>query len=277
MLSRMGTAMSDLPTLRYSRPQSLDEALAAIARRGACIYAGGTDLLVALTERRPWTRFVREVVDIKALEAARGITLAGAELRIGALVTAHELASHPGVRRHAAALAEAASLTSAPALRRRGTLGGNLTTPHPAGDVTTALLALDAVVEVADRGTVGALPLTDFMTSQAQQWPRQRLILAVRVPRCRRSAFEKVAARAAFSRSLVAVAVAVVGRRLQVALGGLRERPFLATETSAALQQRRSLAAALAAECRPPADGLGLHRLHLAAALIARALTQVRA
>ena len=80
---------------------------------GACIYAGGTDLLVALTERRPWTCFVRDVVDIKQLDQARGIVTRGAEMRIGALVTAHELASHPGVRRQANVLAEAASLTSA--------------------------------------------------------------------------------------------------------------------------------------------------------------------
>lgn len=268
---------SDLPTLRYSRPRGLDEALAAIARPGACIYAGGTDLLVALSERRPWTRFVRDIVDIKQLDAARGIATRGAELRIGALVTAHELAAHPAVRRQATVLAEAASLTSAPALRRRGTLGGNLITPHPAGDVTTALLALGAMVEVADDGAVSELPLADFMTSQAQQWPRQRLILAVRVPRARGSAFEKVAARTGFSRSLVAVAVTVVGRRLQVALGGLHLRPFLATRTAAALQQGDPVSAALAAECRPPADGLEAHRLHLAEVLIARALTRARA
>lgn len=268
--------MADLPPLRYSRPERLDEALAAIARPGACIYAGGTDLLVALTERRSWARFVREVVDVKRLAVAAGISARGGALRIGALTTAHELAAHPAVRRHAPALAEAAGRTSAPALRRRGTLGGNLTTPHPAGDVATALLALGALVEVADGAAVETRPLAEFMTTQAEEWPRQQLILAVRVPPTGGSAFERVAARTAFSRALVAVTVAVVGRRVRVALGGFHTRPFLATATAAALERGEPLGAALAAECRPPADARGPHRLGLAAALIARALVRAR-
>lgn len=269
--------MAALPPLRYSRPERLDETLAALARPGACIYAGGTDLIVALSERRPWTRFVREVVDIKHLDAARGITTHGAELRIGALATAHELARHAGVRRHATVVAEAASLTSAPALRRRGTLGGNLTTPHPAGDITTALLALDARVEVADGRTVATWSLTDFMRVQGEEWPRQRLILAVRIRRCRHSAFERLAARTAFSRSQVAVAVAIVGRRARVALGGLQARPFLATGVGAAWNEHGSVAAALAAECRPSEVASAATRLHLAEVLLGRAVTRARA
>jgi CO/xanthine dehydrogenase FAD-binding subunit len=268
--------MGDLPTLRYSRPTRVDEALAALARPGACIYAGGTDLLPALGERRPWARFVRELVDIKALAAAHGITSRGTTLRLGALTTAQALATHPAVRRYAAALAEAANQTSAPALRGRGTIGGNLTTPHPAGDVTTALLALGASVEVAEGDAVRTLPLADFMSAQAATWPHQQLVLAVRVRRCRRSAFERLAARAAFSRALVAVAVAVVDRRVQVALGGLRARPFLATSTAAAARRSpEALAAALADECRPPNRDDAPHRLRLAAVLIRRALARV--
>ncbi len=269
--------MSDLPPLRYLRPRDLDEALTAIARPGACIYAGGTDLLVALSERRAWTRFVRTVVDVKALDAARGITRRAGELRIGALTTAHALATDPDVGRHAAALAEAAHLTSAPALRRRGTVGGNLVTPHPAGDIATALLALGAVAEVADAsGRVADVPVAELVASHARTWPRQRLILAVRVPRTRRSAFEKVATRAAFGRAVVAVAVAGVGPRLQVALGGLGGRPFVALDVAAALGRRPAVDGALASACRLGDDGIGPERLRLAATLIARAAARVR-
>ena len=130
--------MSDLPDLAYVRPRHLGAARAALARPGAHVYAGGTDLLVALHERRPWARFVRTLVDVKALAPARGIVARGNTVRIGALVTAAELAASPLVRRAAPVLAEAARLTSSPALRRRGTVGGNLATPHPAGDVATA-------------------------------------------------------------------------------------------------------------------------------------------
>lgn len=263
--------MSDLPPLRYARPRTLRDALAALARRGACVYAGGTDLLVALGERRPWARFVRELVDVKDLSEARGVTRVDGGFRIGALVTAAELAADPSVRRHAPALAEAARLTSAPALRGRGTLGGNLVTPHPAGDVATALVALDARVEVAGARGVRLVPVADFIAEQADGWPTQRLVLAVRVAPGPASAFEKIADRAAFGRALVAAAVVAHGRGLRVALGGLGPRPFPAPGTAAALQQGYGLAAALAAECRPGGEDDAAHRLALAGVVVARA------
>lgn len=251
--------------------------MAAIARPGACIYAGGTDLLVALAERRPWVRFVRQLVDVKDIAEAKGMQERGARLRIGALVTADELASHRLVRRHARVLAEAAEQTSAPALRRRGTVGGNVCSPHPAGDVTAALLALDPMVEVADRKAVRQIPLADFMLAQADQWPRQQLILAVTVRKCRRSAFEKIGVRPAFSRALVAVGVAATDDGLCVALGGLRDRPFVSPAVAASVARTGGLEAALAAECRPPTDGLvsDTYRLRLAATLVRRAVARV--
>jgi len=269
--------MPDLPAFAYTRPCDLAAAMAAIARPGACIYAGGTDLLVALAERRPWVRFVRQLVDVKDIAEAKGLRERDARLRIGALVTADELASHRLVRRHARVLAEAAEQTSAPALRRRGTVGGNVCSPHPAGDITAALLALDAMVEVADGTATREIPLGDFMQAQAEQWPRQQLILAVTVGRCRRSTFSKVGIRPAFSRSLVAVGVVVTDDGLRIALGGLRDRPFVSAAVAASVARTGGLEAALAAECRPPTDGLvsDTYRLRLAATLVRRAVARV--
>ncbi len=265
--------MADIPPLSYVRPRDLGEAAEAIARPGACIYAGGTDLVVALSERRPWARFVREIVDVKALAAARGVRRNGDRLRIGALTTMAELASNALVRRNAPALAEAAAVTAAPALRRRGTIGGNVTTPHPAGDVTTALLALEASVEVLDGARTRTVPLATFIAAQAAAWPRQQLIVALAVPACRRSAFEKAGLRPSFSRSVAAVGVAVVGERVTVALGGVGDRPFVATASAAAIASGGAVREALALECRPPDDGIvsAAHRLRLAERLIARA------
>lgn len=266
--------MADLPPLSYVRPRDLGEAAEAIARPGACIYAGGTDLVVALTERRPWALFVREIVDVKQLEAAQGVRRIGDRLRIGALVTMEELASSALVRRRTPALAEAAAATAAPALRRRGTIGGNVTTPHPAGDVATALLALAATVEVLDGPRVRNVPIATFMAAQAAAWPRQQLIVAVTVATCRRSAFEKAGLRPSFSRSVAAVGVAVAGGRVTVALGGMHDRPFVATAVAAAIADGGAIRAPLAVECRPPDDGVvsAAYRFRLAESLIARTL-----
>lgn len=269
--------MSDLPPLRYTRPPTLRAALTALARPGTCIYAGGTDLLVALGERRPWARFVRELVDVKGIGEARGVARVDGMLRIGALVTAAELADDRTVRRYAPALAEAARLTSAPALRGRGTVGGNLVTPHPAGDVATALVALDATVEVAGARGLRLVPIADFIGGQAGAWPRQRIVLAVRVVSSPASAFEKIADRAAFGRALVAAAVVTHGCAVRVALGGLGARPFSAPRTAEALRDGQGLATALVADCGPGGGRDATHRLALAAVVVERARARASA
>lgn len=228
--------MSELPPLVYTQPDSLAGVLAALERPGARIFAGGTDLIVALKERSAWVASVRELVDIKGVDEARGIHDLGGELRIGALVTAQELASEPIVSRFAMALAEAAAATSAPTLRARGTVGGNLTTPHAAGDVATALLALDATAEVATSPTeVEAVPVEALIGDANQALPGAALILAVRVSKCQAGAFEKQGARRAFTRSRAAVAVALRDGGSRVALAGLASQPFLGPATATAI------------------------------------------
>lgn len=269
--------MSDLPPLAYCRPDSLASVLEALERRGACLYAGGTDLLVALSQRREWVRSVRELVDIKNLVEAQGITDLGPVLRIGSLTTAAQLAASRPVRRYARALAEAAEETSAPLLRARGTVGGNLATPHPAGDVTTALLALNATVELAAPRSALRLAsvehlLRHFSAHRAARPIGKKLIVAIHVPKCRQSAFEKFGTRRAFSRSVIAVAVAIHAQGTSVAIGGIGERPFLATNLSTDVDARAALTRALGADARSANDPDYLtSRLLLAEALIARA------
>ena len=271
--------MSDLPELSYCRPRDLDEALAALQHPGARIYAGGTDLLVALTARSAWTRSLRALVDIKRLEPVHGITDTGASLRVGAAVTAAELAASRLVRRAVPALAEAAAATSSPALRRRATVGGNIVTPRPTGDVTTALLALGATVEIADEDGPAEIPLAALVTPRSRSWPQQRLLVAVHVPKRPLSAFEKLGSRAAFSRSIVAVAVSAADDGVHVALGGMNQRPFLAARTADAVERGLALGASLRRDSRPPDDGVASpqYRLQLAEVLIERALARGRA
>lgn len=238
--------MSDLPPLTYSRPDSLAGAFAALERPGARIYAGGTDLLVALQKRSEWTESVRELVDIKDLREAVGIQDEGDAIRVGALVTAEELISHPLVEEFGKALAEAAEQTSAPALRSRGTVGGNLMTPHPAGDIATALLALGASAEVATSASALSTTSVDsLLTGDARHRTDHSLVLAISFPKCGASAFEKHGARRSFSRSRFAVAVAVRDGRRHLALGGIGRRPFLAANMSTALDEDGDIEAAL--------------------------------
>lgn len=257
MPTRHSGMMDGGASIAYTRPDSLEQALSALARPGARCYAGGTDLLVALHQRAPWTSGIRELVDIKGITAAAGVQDRGTHIRIGALVTASELERDPLVARFASAVAEAARRTSAPMLRARGTVGGNLMTPHAVPDVATALLAIGATAMIASPATpITAVPIDALLDragagSRVAHLSHDALVVAVEIPKDARSAFEKLGTRRAFSRATVAVGVAVRAGRHRVAVSGLAERPFLATATATALDSGEDAADALARDLEP--------------------------
>ena len=108
----------------YHRPESSDDARAALAAPGAVPFGGGTDLLVALKEG-----FVRadHLVDLRRLPGARDVTTRDdGSVRLGGAVRIADLAAHPDIRARFAALAQAAHAVGTPALRNMGTVAGNL-------------------------------------------------------------------------------------------------------------------------------------------------------
>ena len=105
----------------YTRPGSLDDALALLADDGAAPFGGGTDL-AGQADRG--IRMPTVLVDLRdsglgAIEEADG------GLRVGATVTLAEVAASPLVAPYVA-VALAASLAASPLLRNAGTVGGNL-------------------------------------------------------------------------------------------------------------------------------------------------------
>jgi len=87
------------------------------------LKAGGIDLLDLMKEGllRP-----SRVVDLREIQRLDSITLDDGGLRIGALVTLEELATHPALRPKFAALADAAASSASAQIRHVATLGGNL-------------------------------------------------------------------------------------------------------------------------------------------------------
>ncbi len=131
----------------YYRAGSVAEARQLLARHpGAKLLAGGHSLIPLLKLR---LASPGAVIDIGRIAELRGITVGTGGLRIGALTTHAELAASAEVRQHAEALAEAASQVGDPAVRNRGTIGGNVAHADPASDLPTVLAALGATVAVA--------------------------------------------------------------------------------------------------------------------------------
>jgi 4-hydroxybenzoyl-CoA reductase subunit beta len=119
--------MLRLPPFTYRRPATLAEAAEMLAGEGAAegrarLVAGGTDLWPNMKRRH---QKAEVVVGLGGLSELRGIEANG-ELRIGAMTTLSEVATHPAVRERWPGLVRAVASISSPPLRNMGTIGGNL-------------------------------------------------------------------------------------------------------------------------------------------------------
>lgn len=134
-----------LLSFKFSRPRSLEEAVAFLAshaadaggnekagaplrpaknRGGVEIIAGGTDLIPSLRQRLFEPEYV---LDIRSIAALRGIReLPGGEVEIGALTTLREIERSSLIREHYPVLAESARTVASPVIRSMATIGGNI-------------------------------------------------------------------------------------------------------------------------------------------------------
>ena len=141
----------------YYRAGSVAEAGDLLQKHpGAKVLAGGHSLIPLLKLR---LAVPQTVVDIGRIAELRGISVDGGTIHIGSLTTHADLAASADLQQHAAALAEAASQVGDPAVRNRGTIGGNVAHADPASDLPTVLSALGASFDITGPDgsrTVGA-------------------------------------------------------------------------------------------------------------------------
>src|SRR6478735_2420043 len=135
----------------YYRARSLADAHSLLAAHpGAKLLAGGHSLIPLMKFR---LALPAAVIDIGRVPELRGISAGDGSVRIGALTTHAEIAASAEVRRALPALAQAAAVVGDPAVRNRGTIGGNVAHADPASDLPTVLVALGAsVIAVGPRG-----------------------------------------------------------------------------------------------------------------------------
>ena len=127
----------------YARAASIEEAVALLVRNGerAKLLAGGQSLLPALNLR---LMSLDLLVDISGIAALRGIRIEGGSVRIGALTRHADLLAVARDRRPCAAARQAVAHVAHPAIRNRGTIGGNLAHADPASELPACMQALGA-------------------------------------------------------------------------------------------------------------------------------------
>jgi aerobic carbon-monoxide dehydrogenase medium subunit len=165
----------------YYRAKSVAEAGDLLRKHpGAKLLAGGHSLIPLLKLR---LASPAALIDIGRVAELKGITANSGVVRIGALTTHAELAASPVIRDGCPALAEAAKLIGDPAVRNRGTIGGNVAHADPASDLPTVLTALGARFVISSGGqsktTDAGAFFTGLMTTTLDE---SDLLVAVEVP-----------------------------------------------------------------------------------------------
>ena len=269
----------------YFLPRSLPEALGALEAHGPelLVIAGGTVAMPLINE------------GVSLPEAVMGLRLAGLDrlerdrgtLRIGATATLTQLLAQDAVPM----LREAARNTASWSIRNMGTVGGNLFTPPPGGDVAVALLALDARLRLASPRGERVLPLADFLTGfMTTELAADEVLVEIDVPiGSEPTAYLKFGRKHANTPAVVTVAVRLGWQEgrvadARIALGAVGPHPLRARAAEQLLVGTRldaaviAAAAAAAAEgCEPFTDAVATdwYRRRMAGIFVGRALEQL--
>lgn len=169
---------------RYIVTTSISEALQALSSAPGPAFpvAGGTDLLLDLDQRRHSP--AHTLVDLNSIDALAAIERRGDHIFIGAAAPLTRIATNPLVLEHAQALVEACDLIGGPQVRNVATLGGNVAHALPAADGTIALLAVNALAQVADRNGTRRVPLADMFVGPGKSVLRasEEILVGFEVP-----------------------------------------------------------------------------------------------
>ena len=245
------------PAFDYVRAASVAEACLLLAEHGpaARLLAGGQSLMPAMNLRLASPGLL---IDIGRIIGLDGIDVRHGVLRIGALVRHETLLRDASVARHVPLLTAALKHVAHPAIRARGTIGGNLAHADPASELPACMVALEAVIEVVSPLGGRRIAAEDFFTGLFQTaLAPDEMLTAVEIPLLARPFFFQEIARRLGDYAIVGVAAS--GRRL--AFFSVGDRPVL-----------RLAEAAL--DLNPPNDlqATGAMRVYLAGVLRDRAL-----
>lgn len=234
---------------------TLAEAANALSvNRGACFLAGGTLVMRALNEGDQSIDVIVRTSD----PAFRTVQSQGDRVTIGAGVTMSQILAS----RELEFLHPVARVVGGPAVRNMATIGGNLFAPHPYGDLTAALLVVEATILLAGGHSYKEMPLADLLRDRERQ-PTQ-LVASVTIQRPRDPAglrFLKVARVKPKGISILSIAaVADSNRSMRIAYNGMGPTPMRALAVERALEGKTldangiAPALAVAAEGTSPAD-----------------------
>lgn len=150
-----------LRRFRLEEPESVRAASDLLAQHGetAKVYAGGTELLLAMKEGLV---HYERLINIKNIPALDEIKLEDGAIRIGALSTHRKLGTFPLLRGRLPAFVQMEHDVANIRVREVGTLGGNLSFAEPHADPGTLLLVLGAKLSAEKASSTREIPMDQF-------------------------------------------------------------------------------------------------------------------
>ncbi len=200
----MGSCQIDKLFSRVDIPARLEDASKLGQTENTCYISGGT-LLQANWEMGLAPPL--NIISLELIEEMRGvspITMDGEKyIKIGALTTLTEAQKEQLIMNNAGILVTACKNIAAPAIRNRGTLGGNIASG--VGDSIPALLALNAKLIIYQNNR--------YLTVTLEEWLYKRpnsIICSILIPNNnedldKKGYFRKVGRRETFTAALVTV------------------------------------------------------------------------
>jgi 2-furoyl-CoA dehydrogenase FAD binding subunit len=255
--------------LRYLRPETLEEALGALAEHGgeAKILAGGQSLVPALNMRvaRPGV-----LVDVNRLSALADVRSENGSVVVGATVRQADsrLLQHP-------LLADALPHVGHFVTRNRGTVVGSVAHADPAAELPLCLVALGGSVLARSARAERELPASDFFIAHfTTALEPDELVVETRWPAPRERwgyAFCEFAQRRGDYALCMAAAVSSE-TELRVAIGSVVDRPTLL----AVDPERPGESAVAQVEPWGNVHASAAYLKHLVRVLVDRAVTRAR-
>jgi 2-furoyl-CoA dehydrogenase FAD binding subunit len=211
----------------YVRPETLEEALEAIARGGdeAKVLAGGQSLVPAMNMRllRPTL-----LVDVNRIPGLDAIEEADGAIRVGTLVRQAEMERSQIVQDHVPLAAEALPHVGHFVTRNRGTVGGSIAHADAAAELPLVLTALGGTVVAASTRGRREIPVEEFFVTQfTTALEPDEIVVGSVWPKAADNegfAFEELAQRRG-DYALAMVAVRARGNELRVVVGSVVDRP----------------------------------------------------
>jgi aerobic carbon-monoxide dehydrogenase medium subunit len=220
----------------YLRPKTLADAIGVLDElpEDARVIAGGQSLGPMLNLRLAQPK---HVVDISRLDELSQAAIEGDTLAIGAGVTHAQIEDGKVPDVTLGLMPHIARGIAYRAVRNRGTIGGSLAHADPAADWLTAMIALDASVELQGANGKRDVEVSDFVTGALETViARGQLIISVRVPRLSSRArwgHAKYARKPGdFAESMAVAVVDPQRNSSRIVLGRRSELPSLMARTS---------------------------------------------